>query len=192
MALFSLTRWHTMRFSSALLALSLAIPSGLIAQGMPGYTSANAAAQQALEARLASFGDSVGARDSRKTLSAHPHVAGTPQQQVTAQWVLTKMKNFGLDTSRADFEAFLPYPDSTIVERRTPSVSRFVLEEPALPSDPTTAEKPWPAMNGHSGAGDVVAPVVYVNYGLAADYAALDSMGISVKGKIALARYGRS
>ena len=181
-----------MRFSPALWVLSLSIPSGLLAQGLPGYAPANATAQRALEAQLAGFGDSVSARESRKTLSAHPHVAGTPAQQATAAWVLTKMKNFGLDTSRSDFQAFLPFPDSTIVERRTPSVSRFALEEPALAADPTTSEAPWPAMNGHSGAGDVVAQVVYVNYGLAADYAALDSLGVSVKGKIALARYGRS
>ena len=47
-------------------------------------------------------------------------------------------------------------------------------------------------MNGYSGEGDVTSEVVYVNYGLIEDYAQLDSMGVSVKGKIAVARYGRS
>lgn len=170
----------------------LAAPASLAAQALAGYTAAASTTESALEARLATYGDSAGARESRRTLSAHPHVAGTPAQQVTAAWVMARMKGFGLDTSRADFQAFLPFPDSTIVERRTPSVSRLVLEEPALPSDPTTSQTPWPAMNGHSGVGDVVAPVVYVNYGLAADYATLDSLGVSVKGRIALVRYGRS
>lgn len=181
-----------MRLRSLLFPFALTLPAALTAQALPGYTAASSAAELALEGRLATYGDSAGARESRRTLSAHPHVAGTPAQQVTAAWVLTRMKGFGLDTSRADFESFLPFPDSTIVERRTPSVSRLVLEEPAIPSDPTTEQTPWPAMNGHSGVGDVVAPIVYVNYGLAADYATLDSLGLSVKGKIALVRYGRS
>ena len=47
-------------------------------------------------------------------------------------------------------------------------------------------------VNGYSGTGDVTGDVVYVNYGLIEDYAQLDSIGVSVKGKIAVARYGRS
>jgi N-acetylated-alpha-linked acidic dipeptidase len=176
--------------ATALLLVTLA--PAVRGQSLPGYTAAASAGELALEKKLALYGDSAGARESRRVLSAHPHVAGTPAQQATAAFVLARMKGFGLDTSRADFQAFIPYPDSSIVERRTPTIRRFKLDEPAIASDPTTAQKPWPAMNGHSGVGDVVAPVIYVNYGLAADYAVLDSLGISVKGKIALVRYGRS
>jgi len=49
-----------------------------------------------------------------------------------------------------------------------------------------------PPFNGYTGSGDVTADVVYVNYGLIDDYRVLDSLGVSVKGKIAIARYGRS
>ncbi len=179
------------RFALAVSLLLTAVHP-VLAQSLAGYPASSAAAELSLERRLAGYGDSAGARESRRTLSAHPHVAGTPAQQATAAFVLTRMRGFGLDTSRADFQAFLPYPDSSIVERRTPTLLRFSLDEPAIASDPTTAQKPWLAMNGHSGVGDVVAPVVYVNYGLAADYATLDSLGVSIKGKIALVRYGRS
>src|SRR5205823_14871249 len=48
------------------------------------------------------------------------------------------------------------------------------------------------AFNGYGASGDVRGDVVYVNYGLVEDYAQLDSIGVSVKGKIAIARYGRS
>src|SRR5919206_440544 len=63
----------------------------------------------------------------------------------------------------------------------------------SVPADTTS----WTAAeaviaNGYSGTGDVSAPVVYVNYGLIEDYAQLDSMGVSVRGKVAVARYGRS
>ena len=61
-----------------------------------------------------------------------------------------------------------------------------------MPGDPTSALPQYPTVNGYSGVGDVTGEVVYVNYGLIEDYAQLDSMGVSVKGKIAVARYGRS
>ena len=61
-----------------------------------------------------------------------------------------------------------------------------------MAGDPTSKLAQYPTVNGYSGQGDVTGEVVYVNYGLIEDYAQLDSMGVSVKGKIAIARYGRS
>ena len=46
--------------------------------------------------------------------------------------------------------------------------------------------------NAYSGEGDVTGEVVYVNYGVPADYDKLKELGIDVKGKIVLARYGQS
>ena len=43
-----------------------------------------------------------------------------------------------------------------------------------------------------SKSGDVTGEIVYVNFGIPADYETLDTLGISVKGKIVLARYGGS
>jgi N-acetylated-alpha-linked acidic dipeptidase len=177
----------------ALAGLSLGIAAApLAAQSLRGYTDAASGPERALEARLATYGDSVAARESRRHLSAGPHVAGTPAQQATAAYVLRAQAGMGLDTSRADFQAFLPFPESTLVELRTPVVRRLALEEPAIAGDPTTALPPWRAMNAYAGAGDVTAPLVYVNYGLAADYAVLDSLGTSVRGRVVIARYGRS
>jgi N-acetylated-alpha-linked acidic dipeptidase len=102
------------------------------------------------------------------------------------------MARWGLDTSRVEFRVFLPFHDSTIVELVTPERVRFVLEEAPEPSDSATLNGIWPAMNGYSGSGDVTAAVVYVNYGLPEDYAVLDSLGVPVEGRVALARYGRS
>ncbi|HTS89623.1 MAG TPA: M20/M25/M40 family metallo-hydrolase [Gemmatimonadales bacterium] len=102
------------------------------------------------------------------------------------------MKSYGLDTSRANFTVYLPYPDSTVVEMVSPVPMRLNLGETALAEDTASQGPIWPAMNGHAGSGDVTADLVYVNYGLPADYRLLDSLGISVRGKIAIARYGRS
>src|SRR5262249_45344461 len=66
------------------------------------------------------------------------------------------------------------------------------LREPPVSGDPTSSLAQYPTVNGYSGQGDVTAEVVYVNYGLIEDYLQLDSLGVSVKGKIAIARYGRS
>lgn len=169
----------------------LCTASPLTAQ-LAGFTPASRTLQEALEARLRAVPDTASARRHARTLAARPHVAGTPAQTATADYVLTQMASWGLDTLRVAYDVYLPYHDSTIVEIVGRGRERLALSEPVLPGDPTTHETPWPAMNGYSGAGDVTAPVVYVNYGLPADYAVLDSLGISVVGKVALARYGRS
>lgn len=161
-------------------------------QPITGFTATSSANQVTLEATLQSVPNAASAQRHARTLAGQPHVAGSPAQTATADYVLTQMRAWGLDTSRVAFQVYLPYHDSTIIERITPSRRRLVLDEPPVPGDPTTAGPRWVAMNGNAGAGDVTAPLVYVNYGLPADYATLDSLGVSVRGKIAIARYGRS
>jgi N-acetylated-alpha-linked acidic dipeptidase len=175
-----------------LVLLAVAAPSFLAAQTLTGYSSAGAQRQEALERLLVTWGDTALARQHSRILSAEPHVAGTAAQQVTAKYVLRQMQSFGLDTSRADFEIWLPHPDSILVEMVTPTRERLALNEPAIPEDATSQKPVWLAMNGYAAAGDVTGSLVYVNYGLPDDYQVLDSLGISVTGKIAIARYGRS
>ncbi len=178
------------RFLTVLPALVIAAP--LCAQGFPGYSPASATRELQLERRLIAIPDTVSAQTWTRALAAKPHVAGTLAQKETADYVLRQMASWGLDTQRIAFRVYMPYHDSTIVERVTPTRQRLVLSEPPVPGDPTTAAPPWPAMNGNSGKGDVTAPLVYVNQGLPADYAMLDSLGVSVRGKIAIVRYGGS
>lgn len=169
------------------------LPSLLAAQGqLTGFTPAGSAAERSLEALLQRIPDTASARQHARTLARAPHIAGTPAQRATADYVLRQMAEFGLDTMRMPFTVYLPFHDSTIVERITPTRLRLDITEPSIESDPTTLLPRWPAMNGNSGAGDVTAPLVYVNFGLPADFATLDSLGVSVAGKIAIARYGRS
>ena len=102
--------------------------------------------------------DSLSAQVFTRVLAAKPHVAGTPAQRETADYVLRQMASWGLDTQRVAFRVYLPFHDSTVVERILPSRVRLTLDEPPVPGDPTTIQKPWPAMNGNSGAGDVTGP----------------------------------
>jgi N-acetylated-alpha-linked acidic dipeptidase len=170
----------------------LSIATRLPAQAISGFTTSNAARELQLEHRLQAVPDSISAQTWTRALAAKPHVAGTPAQKETADYVLRQMASWGLDTQRVAFRVYLPYHDSTIVERISPSRLRLTLEEPPVSGDPTTMLKPWPAMNGNSGKGDVTAALVYVNQGLPADYATLDSLGVSVRGRIAIVRYGGS
>lgn len=174
--------------SATLCALPLA------AQSRPtGFTPAGAERQARLEALLQGTPTPGAAQRHARVLAGEPHVAGTPAQTRTADYVLREMAALGLDTVRTRFRVYLPVPDSTVVALVVPGrrPQRFQLNEPYLPQDPTS-KSVWPAMNGYSGAGDVTAEVVYANYGLPDDFRLLDSLGVSVQGKVVIARYGRS
>jgi len=175
------------------LLVALAVPVLVSAQiTHPGFRAAAVPPEAALEARLMSIMDADTMRGQMHLLAARAHVAGTPAQRETAAHVLRAMASWGLDTARASYRVFLPFHDSTIVEVIGAERTRLSLTEPELAEDPTTRSPQWPAMNGYSGAGDVTAPVVYVNYGLPADYDTLTELGVDVRGRVVIARYGRS
>ena len=176
---------------SALVAIGIATTAAN-AQSTPGYSAAAAGAERALEARAIATPDPARARALSKELSKETHVAGTPAQAKTRDYVLAQMKAMGIETSSREYDVFIPHPTSVQLWRVSPKARALDLTEPAVPGDPTSKLPQYLTVNGHSAAGDVTAPVIYVNYGLIEDYAQLDSMGISVKGKIAIARYGRS
>ncbi|MDB4889175.1 MAG: peptidase [Gemmatimonadetes bacterium] len=158
----------------------------------PGYSPTNAMAERAVEAQAISRPDAARARAHSRILSAETHVAGTPAQARTRDYVIAQMKAMGLETEVRQYDVFIPHPTSVQVWRVSPRPKALQLAEPRVPGDPSSALWQYPTVNGHSGAGDVTGDVIYVNYGLIEDYALLDSLGISVKGKITIARYGRS
>jgi N-acetylated-alpha-linked acidic dipeptidase len=75
-----------------------------------------------------------------------------------------------------------------------PTKYTLKLDEPVIPSDPTTNQKSeqLPTYNAYSIDGDVTGPLVFVNYGLPKDYEELERLGVSVKGAIVIAKYGNS
>jgi N-acetylated-alpha-linked acidic dipeptidase len=120
-------------------------------------------------------------------------MAGTPAQARTRDYVVNQMKSWGLETEVRSYSVWMPHPLSTRVWRIAPDPIELNLREGPVPEDTTSVAFPQVMpFNGYGAAGDVHGDVVYVNYGLIEDYAQLDSMGVSVKGKIAIARYGRS
>lgn len=169
------------------------LPAALAAQQpIPGYAPQTAARQRPAEAAAVQTPSPEIARRHSRALTAEPHVAGTPAQQRTADYVVREMREMGLETEVRTYRIWLPHATSVRAWRVAPDTLELNLPEPVVPGDPATQQWQYPTVNGYSAAGDVSAEVVYVNYGLIEDYARLDSLGVSVRGKIAVARYGRS
>jgi N-acetylated-alpha-linked acidic dipeptidase len=134
------------------------------------------------------------AREHLRRLTLEPHVAGTREDYQTAIYVRDQMRSFGLQSDLKEYQVLLQYPrQPTIVEMLAPRRERLQTTETIVPEDPTSSSRRIiPLFNGYSGIGDVTGALVYVNYGLPNDYEALKRMGVDVKGKIAIARYGQS
>ena len=171
--------------------LVFAIPLG--AQTTPGYSAPSAATERATEADAIARPSASSASMHSRFLSSQPHMAGTPAQARTRDYVIDKMKSWGLETEVRTYSVWMPHPLSTRVWRIAPDPIELNLQEGIIPEDTTSSAFPQVMpFNGYGAAGDVRGEVVYVNYGLIEDYAELDSMDVSVKGKIAIARYGQS
>jgi N-acetylated-alpha-linked acidic dipeptidase len=184
---------NLVRLGGALLAANVLLAGSLFSQGLVGYTARNANAQRELERRIAARADTARARAHAQALSARSHIAGTPAQAITRDYVLDQMRSWGLAAEMREYEVWMPHTAEARVWRVAPDTLELVLAEGPIVSDPVTSESGQIVMaNGYSAAGDVSAEVVYANYGLIEDYARLDSLGVSVRGKIVVARYGRS
>ncbi len=184
---------HMLITRAAFFAAAVVVPSLASAQqGLVGYTPASAARERDIEADAIRRPSPASAAALSQALSREVHVAGTPAQARTRDYVVAQMKSWGIETEVRAYDIWMPHPTEVGIWRVSPSPAKLSLPEPAVPNDPTSALPQYLTVNGYSGQGDVTGDVVYVNYGLIEDYAQLDSMGISVRGKIAVARYGRS
>lgn len=65
------------------------------------------------------------------------------------------------------------------------------MEEDVLPEDPTSGlDNRVPTFHGYSASGNVTAQYVYVNFGTYKDFEELQQANVSLKGNIAIAKYG--
>jgi N-acetylated-alpha-linked acidic dipeptidase len=104
------------------------------------------------------------------------------------------LRSWGYETELATYEVLFPTPKSRLLELVAPAPFRASLAEPPLAEDATSGQAPeqLPSYNAYSRDGDVTGELVYVNYGVPEDYEELERRGISVEGRIVIARYGRS
>ncbi len=176
------------------LSLLLTLLFSISASSPRGFFSENAAMQKRWEERYRSLPDPTRLRESMRLLAAEPHHLGSAYGERNARWIEARFREWGLDARIETFHVLFPTPKERIVELLSPSKFRAALAEPPLPEDPTSGQtdKQLPSYNAYSLDGDVTAPLVYVNYGVPADYERLEKLGVDVKGKIVIARYGGS
>lgn len=129
-----------------------------------------------------------------KELSAVPHHVGSPGDEANAKYILNKFKSWGYDAAIETFYVLFPIPVTRLLEMTGTKKFTAALKEPALKEDATSGQQATqlPVYNCWSADGDVTAELVFVNYGVPADYEKLTRMGIDVKGKIVIAKYGQS
>lgn len=126
-----------------------------------------------------------------KDMSSEPNHVGSPHDKANAETTLALFKSWGWDAHIETFMVLYPTPIKTIVELVAPEKITLGGQEPPVNGDPTSANKGMlPPYVAYQGDGDVTGDLVYVNYGMKDDYEALERRGVSVKGKIAIARYG--
>ncbi len=185
--------------SSALALAAIALLQGASLQaqsapvtGMVGFSPATANSQRTVEQQAILGPVPARANERSAALSKEPHVAGTPAQARTRDYVIAQMKAMGLETEVRTYDVWLPHATSVAITKLGPDSVTLDLTEPPIPGDVPTTLPQYLTVNGSSGAGVGTGELVFVNYGLIEDYATLDAMGVSVKGKVVLARYGRS
>ena len=182
------------RMKTLLIALLLA-PAVATAQQAPirGFPASALDAQAAHERVLRATPSADTLRAQLRILSENPHEAGTERSHHIAELILARFKSYGLDAHIEQFEALMPRPISRTLELVAPTSYTAKLKETCIPQDKDSCDADQlPTFNAYSPDGDVTGKLVYVNYGVPADYKVLDSLGISVKGKIVIARYGGS
>ena len=164
-------------------------------QPLFGYSAESSRTERQWEEKLRAIPSTENLRSYMQRLSARPHNVGSPYDKDNAEWIAAKFKEFGLNTHIEQFDVLFPTPKERLVEL-VEGGPKFTakLQEPALSQDLTSNQQSeqLPTYNAYSIDGDVTAPLVYVNYGVPEDYEQLERMGISVKGKIVIARYYHS
>ena len=128
-----------------------------------------------------------------KKLSSKPHHLGSPFGKESAEFIRDRFIDWGYEAEIETFHVLFPTPRVRVLEMTSPKKFRAKLAEPSLREDATSGQKALlPVYNCWSADGDVTGELVFVNYGLPEDYDHLEGLGIDVKGKIVIAKYGRS
>jgi len=184
---------RTLASSLCLSALALSLPAqnSDIPKSVFGYRDFSAQAK--IDQQFLAVPDAKLAGEELKTLTAAPHIAGSKEDHDTGLYVAEKFKAAGLDTSIVTYKAWLNLPKEIHVTA-TDASGKTLMTGPTpehVDGDPFDDDpRVVNAFNGSSPSGDVTAEVVYANYGRPEDFKKLDDLGISVKGKIVLTRYG--
>ncbi len=157
-----------------------------------GFTDAHATDQLALEKKFDAQLDPADQRVWLERMSAEPNHVGSPHDKANADFMLEKFREWGWDARIETSYVLYPTPQKVALEMVEPAQFTARLQEPPVAGDRTSqkTKDALPPYVAYSADGDVTAELVYVNQGMPNDYKELDRRGISVKGRIVIARYG--
>ena len=173
--------------------LGILASSSLLSAQITGFTADAAARQQQAEKNFDANLSAKRIEDNIRILSARPHHLGSAGGKEVVQKLEAQFKEWGWNTRVETYQVLFPTPVTRKLEMVAPKVYKALLQEPALQEDRTSNQAgQLPTYNAWSADGDVTAPLVFVNYGLPEDYEMLERMGVDVKGKIVIAKYGHS
>jgi N-acetylated-alpha-linked acidic dipeptidase len=187
----------TLSLAPALLLLTFAATS--LGQddsaAIPGFR--NARQEREREKQFLAVPDARLAEQHLKTLTAAPHLAGTPEDRQTADYVAACFRAAGLETEILTYRVWMNYPSEINVDVVAPA--GVVMHGPTreqVEGQNADAHQDdsriVTAFSGQSPSGDAEAEVVYANYGRPEDFQALRDRGIDVRGKILIVRYGQN
>ncbi|MFY9908640.1 MAG: M28 family metallopeptidase [Candidatus Sulfotelmatobacter sp.] len=183
--------------STVLLVLLFNVPGGgasNAAAKAPIFGFRDATAENATESHFLAVPDPKLAEEHLRTLTKAPHMAGTPEDKTTADYVAQKFREAGLETEIVEYKAWFNYPQEISVDVTAPpgvkmhGPTREHVEGDPYDDDPRVVMP----FNSMSPSGDVEANVIYANYGTPDDFDKLAKMNIDVRGKIVLVRYGQN
>jgi N-acetylated-alpha-linked acidic dipeptidase len=190
---------HLLRIIPAVLLLAASFPAAIASrkQNPPppirGFLPAHVQAERDLEQKFQAIPNPARAEANLRHLTSEPHMAGTEASHRVAEWLRDQYRSFGFEADIVTYSAWIPLPREVTLDLVAPEKKSLASREQPFDGDKDSSDpRAVVGFNSYSPSADVTAPVVYVNYGTEEDYAALDSLGVSVAGKIALVRYGQA
>jgi N-acetylated-alpha-linked acidic dipeptidase len=159
-----------------------------------GFTDASAIKQLDWEKQFDSQLNAQNLDTWLQFLSSHPHHVGSVQDKANAEFMANLFRSWGYQTEIASYNVLFPTPKTRILELLGAKPYKARLQETGVIQDKTSQQfaEQLPTYNAYSADGDVTAELVFVNRGIPADYDELERMGVDVKGKIVIAKYGGS
>jgi len=157
------------------------------------YAVSGAQSSASFEKQFLAIPNADSCRRNLFILTQQPHIAGSAEDSILAVFVKNRFSEYGINSRIVTYYVYLPYPKSEELEMTEPERYKFDLEEKGWQwdKDSYNSNTVLP-FNAYSPSGDLSGQIVYANYGLPEDYSYLEKLGINVKDKIMLVRYGRS
>ncbi len=153
----------------------------------------NFGSEARLEEKFLAVPDAKLAGQELKILTAEPHLAATPEDLKTAEYVASKFRADGFETEIVPYRVLLNQPKMERIEAWDES-GHLLMSGPTPEDDAGDADADHPRVgmpfNGSSGSGDLPGAVVYANYGRQEDFDELAARHIDLHGKIVICRYG--